>query len=211
MRFRTLAIVTAIAIATPVVAHQAAQIPGTPDASRVTAGTYAADPTHTLIGWRVNHFGFNDYFGIFGSVTGTLTLDPAQPAAAKVDITIPVGKVTTVNPALTAELLKAAEPGKAPNFFGAAPADARFVSKRVVADGTEADIVGDLTLNGITREVTLEARFTGAGVNPYSKKETIGFEATATIKRSDFGSTFVVPIVSDEVELDITVAFEKQP
>ena len=60
------------------------------NAKTLTAGTYTADSGHTLIGWRVNHFGFNDYFGIFGDSTGTLTIDPANPAAAKVDITIPV-------------------------------------------------------------------------------------------------------------------------
>jgi polyisoprenoid-binding protein YceI len=57
------------------------QAPGAPDAARVTAGTYKADPNHTLVGWRVNHLGFNDYFGIFGDVTGTLVLDPKNPGA----------------------------------------------------------------------------------------------------------------------------------
>src|SRR5690606_26538656 len=66
------------------------QLPGQMDTSRAQAGTYAADVNHSLIGWRVNHFGFNDYFGIFGNVSGTLTIDPAAPQNAKVDITIPV-------------------------------------------------------------------------------------------------------------------------
>ena len=58
--------------------------------------------------------------------------------------------------------------------------------------------------------VTIEAEFTGAGKGMMNQKETIGFEGEATIKRSDFGLTTFVPMVSDEVELDITVAFEKQ-
>jgi polyisoprenoid-binding protein YceI len=210
MRLRLIAIAATVAITTPVIAHQAAQLPGAADPSRVTAGTYAVDPNHTLVGWRVNHFGFNDYFGLFGESRGTLTIDPANPAAAKVDITIPVSKITTVNPALTQHLLKPAEPGKKPDFFGANPADARFVSKRVTVSGTEADIVGDLTLNGVTKEVTLDAEFTGAGAHPMSKVETIGFEAEAVIKRSDFGVAFAIPLVSDEVALQISVAFEKQ-
>ena len=210
MRLRLIAIAATVAIATPVIAHQAAQLPGAADPSRVTAGTYAVDPNHTLVGWRVNHFGFNDYFGLFGEAKGTLTFDPANPAAAKVDIAIPVSKVVTVNPALTQHLLKPAEAGKRPDFFGANPADARFVSKRVIVDGPQADIVGDLTLNGVTKEVTLDAEFTGAGANPMSKIETIGFEAETTIKRSDFGVGFLIPMVSDEVALQISVAFEKQ-
>lgn len=210
MRIHTLALAAVFAVATPAIAYQAAQVPGAKDVARVTGGTYAADPGHTLIGWRVNHFGFNDYFGIFGDVTGTLTLDPKNPAAAKVDITVPVSKVTTANAGLTQHLLKPAEAGKKADFFGAAPADARFVSKRVTVSGTKAKILGDLTLNGVTREVTLDAEFSGAGANPYNKKETVGFEAETVIKRSDFGIAFGIPVVSDEVELDITAAFEKQ-
>ena len=60
----------------------APQLPGAMDVSRAEAGTYAADARHTLVGWRVNHFGFNDYFGIFGDISGTLTIDPAAPQNA---------------------------------------------------------------------------------------------------------------------------------
>lgn len=210
MRIRPIALAAVLAVATPVAAYQASQLPGAPDTTRVTAGSYTVDPSHTLVGWRVNHFGFNDYFGIFGDATGTLTLDPKDPAASRVEITIPINKVTTANAGLTQHLLKPAEAGKKPDFFGADPAPARFVSKRVTVDGDEADIVGDLTLNGVTREVTLDAEFTGAGANPYNKKLTVGFEAEAKIKRSDFGIAGALPLVSDEVELEITVAFEKQ-
>lgn len=210
MRLRTAVLAAVFAVATPAIAYQASQVPGAKDASRITGGTYAADPSHTLIGWRVSHFGFNDYFGIFGDVSGTLTLDPKNPAAAKVDVTIPVSKVTTASAGLTGHLTKAPEAGKKPDFFGANAANARFVSKRVTVNGTDADIVGDLTLNGVTREVTLDATLAGAGANPMSKKETVGFHATTTITRSQFGINFAVPAVSDDVKLDISIAFEKQ-
>jgi polyisoprenoid-binding protein YceI len=185
------------------------KMPGVADASRVTAGNYATDPGHSLIGWRVNHFGFNDYFGIFGDVTGTLTLDPKKPNASKVDITIPVSKVTTASTGLTNHLLRAGKDGGKPDFFGPAPADAKFVSTSVIAKGMAAKITGNLTLNGVTKPVVLDAKFTGAGANPFSKKETIGFHATANIKRSEFGVAYALPLVSDNVKLDITVAFEK--
>jgi polyisoprenoid-binding protein YceI len=186
-------------------------IPGTMDVSRAEAGTYSADPNHTLIGWRVNHLGFSDYFGIFGGSTGTLTIDPAAPQNAKVDITIPVASVTTANAGLTAHLLKpAGESGKA-DFFGANPAPAHFVSTKVEPNGTKATITGDLTLNGVTKPVVIEAEFTGAGKAMMPpNKVTLGFEGTTTIKRSDFGVGYGIPLVSDEVELDITTAFEKQ-
>ena len=195
--------------AVPLIAQSATQVPGTMDVTRVTAGTYSTDPGHTLIGWRVSHFGFNDYFGIFGDVTGTLTLDPANPNAAKVDITIPVSKVTPASSGLTGHLLRAGKDGGKPDFFGPAPADAKFVSTSVVAKGTTAKITGNLTLNGVTKPVVLDTKFSGAGNNPFNKKATVGFHATTTIKRSEFGVAYGIPIVSDEVKLDISVAFEK--
>jgi polyisoprenoid-binding protein YceI len=209
---RKVLILAALAASAPLMAQSASQLPGAVDASRITGGTYAADPGHSLIGWEVNHFGFNDYFGIFGDVSGTLTLDPKNPAAAKVDVTIPVSKVTTASAGLTGHLLRAGKDGGKPDFFGPNPADARFVSTKVVpgTDGKTATITGDLTLNGVTKPVTFEAEFTGAGANPFNKKETVGFEAETTIKRSDFGVNYGIPVVSDEVELDISVAFEKQ-
>mgnify|MGYP003387260508 FL=1 len=195
--------------AVPLIAQSAPQVPGAMDVARVTAGTYNTDPGHTLIGWRVSHFGFNDYFGIFGDATGTLTLDPKQPNASKVDITIPVGKVTTASSGLTGHLLRAGKDGGKPDFFGPSPADAKFVSTSVVAKGTTARITGNLTLNGVTKAVVLDTKFSGAGNNPFNKKATVGFHATTTIKRSEFGIAYAIPLVSDEVKLDISVAFEK--
>ena len=203
----------AVAFAPGLTAQGAPEVPGAKDPSRVTAGTYAADPNHSLIAFEVNHFGFNDYYGLFGDVAGTLVIDPANLSAAKVDVMIPVANVTTASKGLTDHLLRPGKDGKTPDFFGPAPASARFVSTAVkvdAKDATMATITGDLTLNGVTRPVTFEAEFTGAGANPMNKKATIGFEAETSIKRSDFGVNYGIPFVSDEVELDISVAFEKQ-
>jgi polyisoprenoid-binding protein YceI len=211
MRLALPLLAIAAAIAVPVIAQNAPQVPGQPDRTRVTAGTYAADPGHTMVVWEVDHLGFSKYTGIFGDVTGTLVIDPANPAASKVDVTIPVSKVTTANAGLTAHLLRAGKDGGKPDFFGAAPADAKFVSTSVVvdSDGDEAKVTGNLTLNGVTKAVTLDVDFHGAGMG-MSKKESIGFEAEATIRRSDFGIGYGIPMVSDEVELEIHAAFEKQ-
>jgi len=78
-----------------------------------------------------------------------------------------------------------------------------------VASGTTAKITGDLTLNGVTKSVVLDTKFSGAGNNPFNKKATIGFHATSVINRSAFGIGYAVPMISDEVTLDISVAFEK--
>ena len=181
----------------------APQLPGQEDIGRVTAGTYQTDPLHSLVGYRVNHLGFNDYFGVFGDVTGTLTIDPANLNAAKVDVTIPLSGLSNASAKLTEHMN-----GK--DFFDSAQfPSVRFVSTKVTAEGRSALIEGDLTIRGITKSVILDAEFTGAGTNTYNKMDTAGFEATTAIKRSDFGMGYGVPFVSDEVRLGITVAFEK--
>ena len=212
-RIAPLAALALAVVAVPVViAQNAPQVPGAPDKARVAAGSYAADAGHTMVVWEVDHFGFSNYTGIFGDVTGTLVIDPANPAASKVDVTIPVAKVTTASSGLTGHLLRAGKDGGKPDFFGPAPADAKFVSTRVVLDddGDEARVTGNLTLGGVTKPVTLDVDFHGAGTNPYNKKATIGFEAEGKIRRSDFGIAYGIPAVSDEVELEIHAAFEKQ-
>lgn len=189
-----------------------AQPPGQPDPARVSAGTYHADPLHTLVGWRVNHMGFNDYFGIFGAIEGTLVLDPANPSASRVAVRIPIRKVTTASVGLTGHLLRSSSQGGKPDFFGAKPADALFVSTAVIpaADGRSATIEGKLTMNGATRPVTIAASFTGAGKNPLSGKQTVGFHGKTAIKRSEWGLDGSVPLIGDEVQLEITAGFEKQ-
>lgn len=214
MRFTSIATIATAALiaAAPIVAQQAPSAPpGSKNPSAITGGTYTADPGHTLVKWTVDHLGFTPYFGIFGDVSGTLTLDPRRPNAAKVDVTIPVAKVTTASAGLTSHLLRAGKDGGKPDFFGASPADAKFVSTRVVATGQDAKITGNLTLNGVTKPVTLDAKFYGAGKAPQMMggKETVGFTATGAIKRSEFGVAYGIPVVSDEVKLEIVAAFEK--
>lgn len=204
------AIMLAVVAVPAVIAQPPASAPGAPDKARVTAGTYTVDPNHTMVVWEIDHLGFSNYTGIFGDVTGTLVLDPKNLAAAKVDVTIPLIKVTTANAGLTAHLLRAGKDGGKPDFFGPTAADAKFVSTGVVVDddGDEAKVTGNLTLNGVTKSVTLDVDFHGAGA--MGGKENVGFEAEAKINRSDFGLGFGVPMVGNEVELKIHAAFQKQ-
>ena len=200
---------TPLAIAVAQQAPMAA--PGSKNVAAITGGTYTADPNHTLVTWTLDHMGFSPLSGMFGEISGTLTLDPKAPAAAKVDVTIPVSKVATASPHFTTHLTSAGKDGGKPDFFGANAADARFVSTSVTVSGQSARITGNLTLNGVTKPVTLAATFYGAGKAPemMGGKENVGFHATATIKRSDFGLGNFVPVVGDDVKLDIAAAFQK--
>jgi polyisoprenoid-binding protein YceI len=217
MRKMTALAIASLALvgAVPLIAQQMpTEPPGKPDPSRVVAGTYATDPYHTLVGWRVNHMGFNDYFGQFGDVKGTLVLDPKNPRAAKLDVTIPVASLTTVNADLKKHLL-------GPEFFDAAKfPEARFVSTRVTlgetrgsgGESTWAIVEGNLTLKGITKPITLNARFVGAGtgVPQAGGKKTVGFHATGQVNRGDYGMGFGLALVPDPIQLDLSAAFEKQ-
>jgi polyisoprenoid-binding protein YceI len=198
-------------LSTVAVAQAPTSAPGSRNPAAVSGGTYTVDPAHTLVVWTLDHLGFSPYTGIFGDVTGTLTLNPKSPNAAKVDVTIPVSKVVTASTGLTQHLLRPGKDGGKPDFFGANPGDARFVSTSVVATGQRAKITGNLTLNGITRPVTLDAAFYGAGKMPIQMggKENVGFSATGTIRRSQFGLGFGIPMVGDEVKLQISAAFQK--
>ena len=205
----------ALALATTGLAAASLQpsddLPGQVDVSRVTAGSYATDPAHTLVQWEVDHFGFNPYYGSLGNVEGTLEIDPANIEAASLDVTIPISSMSVVSEGLRDHLFRAGEGDAGPDFFGPEPGDARFVSRTVTRTGdTSAIISGTLTMNGQSNPVAIAAEFTGAGTNPFSEAETIGFTGRALIKRSDYGISGFIPMVGDDVALTISAAFEKQ-
>lgn len=213
MRKPLFAALLIVASSAALVAQDVPQLPGAVDPSRVASGSYVTDPEHTLVGWSVNHFGFNDYFGQFGDATGSLVLDTSDLSKSSVDVTIPISSIAVVSSGLREHLFKAGTDGAAPDFFGPDPAPAHFVSFDV-RPGTgdrsnEATITGNLTLNGQTKPVTILAEFTGAGTNPMKQADTVGFEGRALIKRSDFGMTYGLPFVGDEITLTISAAFEK--
>ncbi len=189
----------ALAIAIPAVA----QMPGAPDIARVTAGSYTVDANHTQIVWTLNHLGISPLSGAIGASGGTLTIDPAKPSAAKLGVTFNIADMSTTSTAFTKHLMTA-------EIFEAAKFPvATFTSTSVVVNGSQASITGNLTIKGITKPVTLAAKFYGAGQNPMSNKLQIGFSATAKIKRSDFGLSYGVPLVGDDVDLQIVGAFER--
>lgn len=196
MRF--LAAASLVLLAAPLLA----QLPGAADPARVMSGTYKVEPAHTQVLFTVNHLGFTEYTGQFRQPTGRFVLDRARPANDKLDVSFEIGKVSTTVSALDEHLQK-------PEFFDAAKfPTGRFVSTRVTVNGNTATIAGDLTLKGVTKPVVLQARFIGAGNNPLSKKPTIGFRATTSIQRSQWGINYGLPVVSDKVDLTINAAFE---
>lgn len=173
--------------------------------ANVEAGTYQVDANHTQVIWSVDHFGFSRLYGMVGSMSGQLEIDPARLDRARVQIDIPLSGLTVTSPGFAGHLQTA-------DLFDVARfPTARFVSRTVTVRGHDATITGDLTLRGVTHPVTLEARFYGAGPNPMNQAKTVGFSARGTLKRSEFGLGYAIPAVSDEVQLEIAAAFEKRP
>jgi polyisoprenoid-binding protein YceI len=187
-----------LAFALVAAAPAVAQVP-----AGVTSGTYKVDTGHTQVLFTVMHLGISEYTGQFTQPTGSLVLDTANPSNSKVEVTFPIDKVSTTVPALDGHL-------KTADFFDAANfPTGKFVSTKVTVNGMNATIAGDLTLRGVTKPVVLQAKFTGGGPHPMSKKPNVGFTATAMIKRSDFGVKYGIPMVSDDVKLVINAAFEQ--
>lgn len=164
------------------------------------AGTYTIDGGHTQAEFTWNHFGFSNPSGNFDKIEGTITYDPADISKSSVDVTIAIDSVNTHVPKLDTHMQSA-------DMFDVAKfPTATFKSTKVekgVAEG-KFKVTGDLTIHGVTRSVVLDASLNRAAEHPMKKIPVIGFDASTTIKRSDFGIDFLVPNVSDEIRIKIT-------
>ncbi len=198
-RFAPFALAAALAVPAGAVFAQAPSA----DPKAVQAGTYKLDPSHARVQFSVSHMGTSMWWGDFTGATGTLSIDPKAPAAAKLSVSIKTDTVTTTNAKLDGELKEWFEADKFPTIT--------FVTTSVkpTAPG-KALVTGDLTFHGVTKPVTLDTSFMGSGVNPMNKATMIGFNAKGHIKRSDFGVTKYVGMLGDDTELTISAPFAKQ-
>lgn len=173
----------------------------------VPSGTYVADKTHTNVLWSVSHFGLSNYIGRFDAIEAKLVLDAAEPAKSKLEATIDPASVNTNYPPKPDEFNKEIA---GTQFFDAAKFPRiTFVSTAIETTGSNTGkVTGNLTFHGVTKPVTLDVRLNAAlDPHPMSKKPAVGFSATGTIKRSDFGVGAFLGPVSDEVKLTIETEF----
>ena len=169
-------------------------------AAPLSATTYTLEPDYAQVVFRWSHLGFSNPAAQFSQGQGTLEFDPAAPTRASVQVTIPLSSLNTGVPALDEHL-------RSEDFFEVAKfPTATFRSTRI-EPGMGKDrlkVTGELNLHGVTRPVTLDVVVLKVGSNPRTQLATVGFEATTTLKRSDFGLGAFVPQVSDEIRLQIT-------
>lgn len=171
--------------------------------ANMPAGQYVLDSTHASITAKVLHQGFSLYTFRFNKFDAGFGFDPKKPEASKVQVSIDTNSMSTgwekADKQFPAEFIKADKFPKA-----------TFVSTAIkMTSDTKGTMTGDFTLAGVTKPITLDVTFYGSGKGMMGETRT-GFAATTTIKRSEFGANKYVPMIGDDVALDIEVEFTKK-
>jgi polyisoprenoid-binding protein YceI len=185
--FLPLALLTALAVPLPVRGER-----------------FAIDPVHTRIGFQVSHAGFSRPLGSFSGAHGSLDFVQGDWRQAHVDVRIPVATLQLGDADWQKRILD-------PTFFDAKKfPEAHFVSTKVEAKGADSALVtGDLSLHGVTHPVVLQVKFNKLARHPLTFRRTVGFSATATLSRKDFGMDNWQKLVGDEVQLVLEVEAER--
>jgi polyisoprenoid-binding protein YceI len=162
--------------------------------------TYTLDSSHSQIVFSYNHLGYSKTTGMFSGFEGTIEMDAANPAASSVSVSFPASSLITGWPARQTHFLS-------DDFFGAeANPLVTFKSTSIEVTGEKTGLItGDLTLNGITKPVVLDAILNQMGDHPMANLPWAGFDATTTLLRSDFDMGQFAPFVGDEVAIHISI------
>jgi polyisoprenoid-binding protein YceI len=175
----------------------------------VPAGEFVLENTHASITWQVKHLGLSWYTARFTKWDATINLDPKQPARSSISVTIDPRSVRTDFPFPEKEDF---DKVIAEKFLSAGEhPQITFVSTGLKATGAKTGkLNGNLTMMGVTKPVTLDVTLNGAMTHPFRKVPVIGFSATGSFKRSDFGSTVLQGPVGDEIRVNIEAEFLKK-
>lgn len=166
----------------------------------LAAERYVLDPSHSQVQFSYNHLGFSTTYGMFSGFEGEIMFDQGSPASSSVTVSMPVMSMITGWEGRSEHFMS-------DDFFGAKEGDmVTFNSTGIEVTGDNtAKITGDLSMNGVTKPVVLDAVLNKVGDHPQAGKPWAGFDATTTILRSDYDLGQFAPFVSDEVELQISV------
>ena len=164
--------------------------------------TYQLEKTHVDLLFSINHAGFTEKHGAFRELDATLQFDEQKPENSHVTVTVKTDSIDTGFPARDTDL-------KSAKFLDVAQyPEMRFVSTRVTRNADKTlRIDGELTLHGVTKPLTLQAKLNKAAPNPFDKRPTVGFSATGSLKRSDFGVATYLPVIGDVVSITIDAEF----
>ncbi|MCI5043070.1 MAG: YceI family protein [Aquisalinus sp.] len=173
------------------------------------AGEYVLDKSHASLTWKVSHFGLSNYTARFTRFDATVDFDPANPANSTLSVTVDPTSVETDYPNAEAKDFDK-ELAESDRWFNAGEfPEISFVSTGIEMTGETTGIVtGDLRFMGVTKPASLDVTFNAAfAERPFSGLATLGFSATGTVTRSDWGMSGLVPNIGDDVDLLIEVEF----
>jgi polyisoprenoid-binding protein YceI len=166
------------------------------------AETYHLEKTHVDLLFSINHAGFTEKHGSFRDLDATLQFDAGHPENSQITVTVNTDSLDTAFPARDKDV-------KGERFLDVARyPQMRFVSTKVTRESDQTlRIDGQLTLHGVTQPLTLHAKLNKAAPNPFDKRPTLGFSATGSLKRSDYGITTYIPVIGDVVTMTIDAEF----
>jgi len=167
-------------------------------------GAYTLDPEHAYIHFRVGHLGLSTIVGRFNVVAGSLDFDPQNITDLSLQGIIESASIDVNNTELEDTLQE-------DDWFDTARyPQITFVSTLVqLTEENTVNITGDLTLRGVTKEIVVQTRFNGGADNILTGKYTLGFSATSTIKRSDFGMDSFAALVADDIDIEMHGEFQR--
>ena len=197
MKKLILSSILAFSFATPALAEVQ-----TTDITEMPAGLYQLDASHATVLFKVRHMGFADYIGRFDKLAGEIDLNTDKVEESHVSITIEAASIDTNNEVLEKKLkdADAFDVEKHPNITF----EATDLEMQTETTGL---MTGDLTMMGETHQVTFDVVFNGGGVHPMNSKNTMGFSATTTLDRTDWGLDNWVPMVSADVQIEVHAEF----
>lgn len=168
------------------------------------SGTFKIDPVHSVAQFWIGHLGVSEFPGRFDAITGSFTVDDAHPAADKVNVEVPMESLDTNFEKRNKDLL-------GPDFFNAKQfPKMTFTSTSVkMKNAEEGELVGNLTLHGVTKQVKFSLRHVGAGPDPWGGYRS-GYVAKTIIHRSDFGMNYMLNGISDAVKVQLNVEGKRQ-
>ena len=181
----------------------AAVLAATASMASAAAEKYELDASHSQVIFNYNHLGFSTTYGMFSGFEGEIMFDEAAPENSSVTVSMPTMSMFTGWEQREGHFMS-------DDFFGATEEDLiTFTSTSIEVTGENtAKITGDLTMNDTTKSVVLDAVLNQAAPYPFGPKQgtpTLGFDATTTVLRSDFGLGAFAPAVSDEVQVSISI------
>lgn len=169
-------------------------------AAQAAPQTFTLETPHTQILFSVNHLGFSNSYGKFTGYSGTIVFDPDAPETSSVEVSIDA-KSVELNDAKWNDHVRNADFLDTEKF-----PSITFKSTKIDVTGEKtANITGDLTIRGVTKPVVLATVFNKLDKHPMSGEVVAGFSATTKFKRSDFGVSYGVPNVGDDMNIIIEV------